>query len=291
MYQNQKKNYLLYFAVFLFISVALLFYFDWQNSHRKFTFAMLDVGQGDALFIESPSGKQILIDAGPNKKVLSELSKVMSPFDRSLDAIIITNPDADHIEGFLDILKNYKVGTVFESGTVSDSKTYESLENKIRDKKISDVLLKKGMRLNLGSGVALDVLFPDRDVSSWDTNYGSIVARLSYGNTSVMLTGDAPAEIEKIILAENNSDNLKSMILKVAHHGSKYSSSREFLKAVAPKYSFISVGKNNKYNHPNQETLDVLSEFNTQILRTDLDGTIILKCDKIDVCKINKLKN
>jgi len=285
---DSKKYYLPIFIILLFVISIFLIYLDWQNSHRGFTFAMLDVGQGDALFIESPTGTQILIDGGPPNKILGRLQQVMSPFDRNLDAIIITNPDQDHIGGLSDVLKVYKVGKVFESGTWSDSKIYLNLENEIKNKKIPDILAKKGMRLDLGGGAVMDIIFPDRDVINWPTNDGSIVARLSYKNTKIMLTGDATKKTEEIILYDNKKGDPESDILKVGHHGSKYSTSEEFLKVVTPKYALISVGKENKYGHPSPEILNRLSQFGTQILRTDQVGTIILKCDKMEVCKIKK---
>ena len=186
-----KKHGLILIILFLLFVSGLLVFTDWQNSHRGFTFAMLDIGQGDALFIESPTGTQVLVDAGPPRKILSELTKVMPYFDRSIDAIIITNPDQDHIGGIADILESYKVGEIFESGTWSDSKTYQNLEKEIADKKIPDILAKKGMLLDLGSGAVIDIIFPDQDVTNWSTNDGSTVARLSYGNIKIMLTGDA----------------------------------------------------------------------------------------------------
>ena len=139
----------------------------------------------------------------------------------------------------------------------------------------------------MGGGVMIDVLFPDRDVSSWSTNDGSVVARLSYGKTSIMLTGDAPIKTEQIILSENSPSRLQSNILKVGHHGSRTSTSSTFLKAVSPTYALISDGKDNKYGHPHKETLDALTQLGVKILRTDLLGTIILKCAKISGCEIN----
>ena len=265
-----------------------IFYLAWQNYHRGFTFAMLDIGQGDALFIESPTGTQILIDSGPPRKILNQLSQVISPFDRKIDAFIITNPDQDHIGGFLDVLKIYQVDEVFEPGTLTDSKVYQNLKDELKKKDIPSILAKKGMRLNLGGEVFIQILFPDQDVSFWSTNDGSIVAKLFYGNTSIMLTGDATIKTEKIILEENSIAQLNSDILKVGHHGSRTSTSPEFVKATSPTYAFISDGKNNKYGHPHQETLDVLSLFGAKIFRTDLLGTIIMKCARINECVINK---
>jgi competence protein ComEC len=277
MFENGKKYNLLIFTFVLLMINILLFYQDWQDSHKVLTFAMLDVGQGDALFIESPTGTQIMFDAGPARKILGPLAQVMSPFDKTIDAVFITNPDADHIGGLSDIFKNYKINTVFESGTLNDSKTFQNLKEEIKKQKIPNILVKRGMRLHLGDGAVIDVLFPDRDVSTWATNEGSIVARLSYGSTSLMLTGDATTKTEKIILKENEKKQLASTVLKIGHHGSRSSSSLSFLQTVAPMYALISDGKNNNYGHPHKETLETLNKFNVKIFRTDLLGTIIMK--------------
>lgn len=286
--ENSKK-YWLFIVVFLFFCANIfLFYLDWQNSHKVLTFAMLDVGQGDSLFIESPTGTQILFDAGGARKLTGPLMRIMSPLDRTIDAIVITNPDSDHIGGFIDIIKDYKIGAVFSSGTLNDSKTFQNLKEEIKRQNIPDILAKKGMRLHIGDGAFIDILFPDRDVSSWTTNDGSIVARLVYGKTSIMLTGDATKKTEKIILSENLPSQIKSNILKVGHHGSRTSSSLDFIKAVSPTFALISDGKNNKYGHPHQETLNILTQFGVEILRTDLLGTIVFKCDRIKPCEIKK---
>jgi competence protein ComEC len=274
-----RRYSLLILALLLLAATIIIFYLDFQNSHKGLTFAMLNIGQGDALFIESPTGTQILVDGGPPRKILSELARVMSPLDRTIDSIIITNPDADHISGFLDVLKVYKVGKVFEPGTYNDSKTYQNLESEIKNKKIPNILAKKGMRLHIGGGAVIDILFPDRDVSLWDSNDGSIVAKLSYGKISVMLTGDSTTNTEKIIIEETPEDQLKSTVLKVGHHGSRTSTSDEFVKAVSPAFALISSGKDNNYGHPHKDVLDTLSFFSSKIFRTDLLGTIILKSD------------
>ena len=287
MLQDSQKYNLSILAFLLLVIVIFLVYQDFKSSSRGFTFAMLDIGQGDALFIESPTGTQILVDGGPPRKILSQLARVMSPFDRHIDAIIITNPDQDHIGGFSDVLKVYKVGGVFEPGTLTDSKTFQNLKTEIENKNIPNVLAKKGMRLNMGGGAVIDILFPDRDVFDWATNDGSMVARLSYGATSIMLTGDSTSLTEEIILKGNLSSGLESTVLKVGHHGSRTSTSEGFVKAVAPKYALISNGKDNTYGHPHFETLQTLEKFGVKILRTDMLGTIILSCDKMGACETN----
>jgi len=274
-----KKYWLLCGTFALLFLAVFLVNLDYKNSHKGLTFAMLDVGQGDGLFIESPTGTQIMFDAGSAHKVLGPLSRVMPFYDKEIDAIVITNPDADHIGGFLDILKSYKVGLVLEPGTINDSKTFQNLKSEIKKQKIPDILAKKGMRLHLGGGAVIEILFPDRDVSLWDANDGSIIARLSYGDTSVMLTGDATKKTEEIILKNNSKSKLASTILKVGHHGSRTSTSDEFVKAVAPEYALISDGKSNNYGHPHRETLDILGKIGAKILRTDLSGTVIVKSD------------
>lgn len=274
-----KKYGFLIAIILLAVANFYIFYLDWQASRRGLTVTMFDVGQGDAIFIESPTGTQILVDAGSQRKTRGALSRAMPFFDKKIDAIIITNPDADHIGGFLDVLKLYKVGQMFESGTFNESKTYQNLKSEIKRKNIPSTLARRGMRLDIGGGAFIDILFPDRDVSDWTTNDGSVVARLSYGKTFVMLTGDATTETERIILSENLKDNLKSQVLKVGHHGSHTSSSPIFVEAVAPLYALISDGKNNKYGHPHEDTLATLNEFGSEIFRTDLLGNITMKSD------------
>ncbi len=274
-----RKNYLLILSLVLLICTVFIIRQDWQNSHRRLTFAVLDVGQGDALFIESPTGTQILVDGGPAKKVLSQLPRLMPFYDRKIDMVIITNPDADHMAGFLDVFKNYKVGAVIEPGTWNDSSVFTDLKKEITRKNIPNLLARRGMKIDLGGGAYIEILFPDRNVGDWSTNDGSVMMRLVYGETSVMLAGDTTSITEKIVLAENAPEKLRSDILKVGHHGSRTSSSPEFVKAVAPEFAAISLGKDNSYGHPHKETLDTLKTAGAQMFRTDLLGTIIMKSD------------
>lgn len=265
------------------------------------TIAFLDIGQGDSIFIEAPNGNQIIFDGGPNGKILNELGKVMPFYDKTIDMIVVTNPDKDHFAGFLDLLGRYKVEKFMEPGTKAGSGLYRDLENAVEAQGAEKFLARRGMKIELDHehNIYIEILFPDGDASALKTNDGSIIARLVYGDTAVMLTGDAPKKTEDYVVAldalqvgsekgEQTSrgivnasstkvGGLKSDVLKTGHHGSKTSTGANFVEKVAPKFAVISDGKNNKYGHPNIETLDTLEKFKVKVFRTDQSGTIIMK--------------
>lgn len=240
--------------------------------------SFLDIGQGDAIFIEAPNGNQVLIDGGSNKAILKELGKVMPFYDRTIDAVIATHPDKDHIGGLIEVLKNYHTDFVMEPGVSSDTGAYQELEKTIADKKLPKILARRGMSLNLGDGAQLNILFPDRNTEGWETNTASIVAKLVYGDNSFLLTGDSPLAIEKY-LSMIDGRNLKSDVLKAGHHGSRTSTSESFASLVSPQYAVISAGKNNKYGHPHKEVLDILEKIKSVILKTYEKGTISFSSD------------
>ncbi len=243
--------------------------------------AFIDIGQGDSIFIEAPNGNTIIIDGGPSRTILSELGKLLPFYHRSIDMLIVTNPDKDHFAGFIDVIKNYKVGEIIESGTHSDTAIYKELEKIIINEKIPKEIAYRGMKIIIDEEyeIYLYILFPDRDVSQWSSNDGSIVAKLVYGNTSYMFTGDATKKTENIVMNNENPNILKSNILKIGHHGSKTSSGYDFVKTVAPFYAVISAGFHNKYGHPNKETLDTLTKLHIPSLITFQLGTIVTESD------------
>ena len=245
------------------------------------TVAALDVGQGDALYIEGPTGIRVLLDAGPgNGSVERALPRVMPQFARSFDAVVATHPDADHVGGFIDVLARYQVGAFVEPGIPDDTQTFTTIAQEVKVAHIPRYIARRGMVLDLGGGAELTVLYPDVDVSQYQkkTNEGCIVARVVYGATSALLTCDAPVSVEEHLLALDAS-GLRSTLLKVAHHGSKYSTSAVFVADVAPKEAVISVGANNRYGHPSPEVLAVLAAAHVPTLRTDQVGTVIFRSD------------
>ncbi len=255
--------------------------FSQNTQHSKILkVAFLDIGQGDAIYIEAPNGNQIMFDGGPTKVVLDRLRQVMPPLDTSIDMLVVTNPDADHYRGFIDVLKNFKVGAVIEPGTDKNGQTYDSLESGIKSDGAQKILARRGMDIVLDktNGVHIKILFPDRDVNSWTPNDGSIVARLEYGDQSVLLQGDATALTENILIQEEKNE-LPATLLKLGHHGSRTSSSLAYLQAVHPQYAIISAGLHNSYGHPHQEVLDRLAQLYIPYLGTYQKGTIEFEMD------------
>jgi competence protein ComEC len=260
-------------------------------NEQLLTVAFLDVGQGDAIYIEAPNGNQIVVDGGPTAKILPELGALMPWYDKSIDMIVITNPDKDHIAGFVSVLKRFDVKYLLEPGTENKSLVNTEVHELARAKKVEQVFARRGMKIVLDShaGVMLTVLFPDRDVSKESSNDGSIVMQLTYGETEVMLTGDATSEVERHILSlasvattstnKFSDPQLQSDVLKVGHHGSKTSTAPEFVRALNPQFAVISSGRENKYGHPAEEVLGILGSFPLEILRTDQQGTIVMKSD------------
>ncbi len=280
--QHRRFSFL---CLLLLINISI-WYLVWSGDrYGLLTVAVLNIGQGDAIFIEAPNGNQVIVDGGPDQKLISELGHVIPFYDHSIDMIVNTNPDSDHYAGFLDLLKSYKVGEFMESGTMSDTPTYRELEKLVAEKQVPKVIAKRGMKIVLDKDVSLFVLYPDRDVSNWTSNNGSIVMKLVYGNTSFLLQGDATAEVEKYLISLEKSPEskvyggLSGQVLKVGHHGSRTSTSPEYVKAVSPEYAAISDGKNNRYGHPHKETLDNLLANHVKILRTDLQGRVIFESD------------
>ncbi|OHA84895.1 MAG: hypothetical protein A2408_01400 [Candidatus Yonathbacteria bacterium RIFOXYC1_FULL_52_10] len=252
-------------------------YLAYRADARLLTIAFLDVGQGDAIYVRAPGGGDMLIDGGPDRGMLRSLAEVMPFFDRTVNVILVSNPDKDHIAGFIPLLERYGIGAVVEPGTIGASGVYEALKQK-GDTHATRIVARRGTVIDLGGGAHFEVLFPDRDVSGVTTNTGSIVGRLIYGDTSVMFPGDAPDEIEQYVLVLDG-EKVNSDILKAGHHGSRTSSVPEFVAAVSPQTAVISSGSNNSYGHPHKETLDTFQEADIEVLNTADQGTIIFKSD------------
>ena len=282
---ERTRKYLPYILLIILIILTIsIWYFIFQHKNNEYLkVVFLDVGQGDAIYIEAPNGRQMLIDGGPDAKLLSSLSKVMPFADRSLDMIVATHPDSDHIGGFPLLLDNYKVTSILENGAKGDSKVSTSLEEKIVKKKINKIIAHRGMHIILdeNKNIYFDILFPDRDITNFESNDASIVGKLVYGEKSFLFTGDASLYTENLIEWNENDKTLDADVLKLGHHGSRTSSSILWLKKVTPEVAIISVDKGNKYGHPHKELLDRLSFIHIPFLSTADLGNIIFKSDGV----------
>ncbi len=242
------------------------------------TVYFLDIGQGDAIFIDSPGHGRALIDGGANRKILSELGKILPFADKRIDVMIETHPDKDHIGGLPEVASRYEIGMFLEPGVESDNNIDDELKKRIVETNVPSLLARRGMVINFGDGVKFQILFPNQDVSRWETNDASIVARLVYGNKSLLLTGDSPIKTENILL-KLDSISLDSDVLKAGHHGSRTSTSLAYAQTVSPEYAVISAGKNNSYGHPHQEVLNILASVGAKIVSTVELGTIKFETD------------
>ena len=261
------------FAVNVFVWTTML-----RANGATLTVAFLDVGQGDAIFIESPSGNQVLVDAGANAAVLRGLAERMGFFDRTIDLVIATHPDKDHVGGMREVLGRYRVLGVMDPGISGGTAIFKEYERRADAEGAARLVARRGQTIDFGDGVVMHILFPDRDMTGVETNAASVTARMVYGETEVLLSGDAPQSIERYLLMLNKTA-LASDILKAGHHGSKTSSDAQFVAAVSPDYAVISAGKDNSYGHPHQEVIDTLTAAGATILETSKRGTIVFTSD------------
>ena len=275
-----RRASVLIFFVALFSGIIFLIYLTSRYFHEevlKVTF--LDVGQGDAIFIEGPTGLQMLIDGGFDRSVLRRLNAHMSFADRTLDVVLATHPDADHIGGLISVLERYDVTHIFHAGVLTDTPAYKNFES---DRTASSALSRVSVRntiIDIGGGAYVRILFPDRRLSeTTETNQASAIVEVVYGEVEFLLTGDAPQSTENYVVALEGPD-IKSDVLKAGHHGSKTSSSEYFVRAVDPAYAIVSAGKDNRYGHPHKEVIDRFTSSGAMIFATYDHGDVTFKTD------------
>ena len=250
------------------------------GSGDKLVVRMLDIGQGDSFLLEK-DGKFVMIDTGDIEH-REQIVKLLQKYKvKEISKIIITHPHADHLGGMDAIFKNFKVDAIYDDGMPANTGSYKNYLRQIKAQKIPYHILKGGDEVDFFDGVKFQVLGPvsvikDQKGNS-DFNNNSIVGRLIYGKFSMLFTGDAEKQEEAAILQKGGT--LKSDVLKVGHHGSRTSSSPDFLKAVSPKEAFISCGQGNDYGHPHKETVSKLEKAKIQMYRTDRNGTVTLTSD------------
>ncbi|HTW96271.1 MAG TPA: ComEC/Rec2 family competence protein [Candidatus Methylomirabilis sp.] len=248
----------------------------------------LNVGQGDAELIKTPYGQNILIDGGPDNKVLAELGRNLPFLERKIDLVINTHPHDDHVSGLIDVLNKYQVQRILMTAAPSNAPPFAEFLKTVAAKKTPVIILAGQEEITLGPDLILQILYPGKnDALGSDLNEDSIVAKLIYKNEEFLFTGDAGNITEAKLLAEKI--DLKADVLKVGHHGSETASGLDFLRAVSPQIAVIECGANNQFGFPKPDTLWRLNKIGARIFRTDLNGTVKIKTDgaRIEV-KSNK---
>jgi competence protein ComEC len=273
------------FAISTVLAIFLLWSGFQDLPDGKFHYFVLDVGQGDATLAVTPDGYRILADGGPGERILPQLKDKLPFFDHSFDLLILTHAHADHLSGFLSILDRYRVKAVLSTGALADNPAYEIFWQKVRTQKIPVYFATSAQDFIFVDGTKIDILFPLKNIAGADfkdANETSIIAKIIIPpegamassrfreQGSVLITGDAPQENELAVL--HTPADVSADILKVGHHGSRTSSSLEFLHEVHPEFATISVGAGNTYGHPHVETLSKLDP--KTLFRTDKNGQI-----------------
>lgn len=285
--KRKKFNELLYFCLGLL--VLLVGYFTTNSNNTSSSYEnnstssnnnevlvyFIDVGQADAIYIKD-GNSNMMIDAGNNADGQLLVKYLQSLGVQEFKYVVGTHAHEDHIGGMDDIINNFKINNFYMPDAISTSKTFEDVLDALDSKKVTFQTPKIGDKFML-ENANFEVLSIGTDTS--DLNDTSLVLKMTYNTTCVLFMGDASSNVEKNLLDKD----INCQVLKVGHHGSRYSSSDEFIKKVSPTYGIIMVGKDNKYGHPTKKTLDILEKYQVNIHRTDEEGTILMHLKGHDI--------
>lgn len=264
-------------SIFLYLSLVCLFFnTDANASTKKMAVHFIDVGQGDAIYIKTPNGDDILIDAGNKSKGNQVVSYLKKQKVDDIEVIIATHPDADHIGGLDEVLDAYKVENIYAPKVSHTTQAYQDFLHAVKREGKKIKTAKQSTKLSL-KGIEAKFIGPTKEYSTSDLNNWSAVLYVKYNKNSFLFTGDAESKAEQDMLSKNVLS--KTDVLKVAHHGAKEATTTAFLNKVKPTYSVISVGKGNRYGHPTNEVLNRLKAVKSKVYRTDKQGTVIATSD------------
>lgn len=270
-------NFAKYALYSIFLAGIIFAYLIWSLPDSRFHIYFLDVGQGDGILIKSPDNRFILIDGGPGSRSQKLVSEIIGNFRRRIDLIILTHPHNDHYAGLIEVVKKNEIGLmILPAPAGKQEPLYTSFLKELLNRGVKTAFFSNKTDIDFGAGIYIDNITPDAAAKMGamikSANESSFLLRILYGRLSILITGDAPIEEELAALKTNLE--LRADILKVGHHGSKTSTSEEFLYSVNPAIAVIQSGKNNRFGHPHAEVLSRLQKFEVEIFRNDLSGTI-----------------
>lgn len=283
---NKASIYKIIGLIIILIIIASQFanqlFFD-SKLHLYF----LNVGQGDSIYVRKMNNFDLLIDGGPNNKVINELGEVMPFWDHKIDYVMLTHPHADHVTGLIEVIKRYKIGQILATDAVNTTSEYIEFLNLVKEKHIPYRLVRRNDDLKLDKDVNLNILWPnesfyEREINN--LNITSIVAKLTYNNFSTLFTGDAESEVQDALVTGHQfigqvGLSLVTNVLKVPHHGSSNAADDNFINLVKPEITVFTVGLDNMFGHPAQSTLEKYQKINSKIYRTDQSGRIEVVTD------------
>ncbi len=270
-----NKRTILIIGVVVILTAVFLFA---RSDEKKLEVIFFDVGQGDSALIKTPFGQDILIDGGPDNSVLEKLGANLGFFNNDIELMISTHPHADHVGGLIEIIRRYDVEKILYTGVAYDSLIYKTFLKEVEAEGAEIIIAKQRQKIYMGEDLYLDILYPEENITNEvhkNVNNTSIVFRLVYGENSFLFMGDAERDVENKIVDDGG---LQSDVLKLAHHGSK-TNDREFLDIVLPEFTVISVGKDNRFGHPNRGIINMLNNIASDIFRTDKLGDIYFFSD------------
>jgi len=261
-----KKKWIIFIVILsLLLGMSIYQFILIKNHHLKLSF--LNIGQGDAILIQTSNYKNILIDAGPNAKVVEELSKKLNFFNQKIDLFIMTHPDADHYAGILDVFQKYPIQSVIMTGITVKNQLYTSFQKELKKRHIPVLYSDNTKDIQIGPNLYLDLLYPfkgesliGQNVKNRNDHSIGLMLRRKNKQALALLTGDAEEEEETELLL--SGQDFESPIFKLGHHGSRTSNSQKFLNAIHAKNIVISAGKDNKFHHPHPETLKRVEGLN-----------------------------
>ena len=260
----------------IFLLFLLVIYVNGCTKEKLFSVHIIDVGQGDSIFIQTLENKRILIDAGDEEAEHTVYSYLKRKGVKKIDVLIATHPDTDHIGSMDYIIDKFKISHFYMPEAKTDSEAFYNLLDSCKDKNLKIEYLTKGDVLKIDSSTSMEILSPSTITDK--NNLNSIVSLLNYSGYEFLFTGDAEKENESEILSSCNLPDIE--FLKAGHHGSSSSSTKEFVERVKPEAVAISCGYNNDYGHPHRSVLDTFRENGSVVYRTDKNGTLVFYCDE-----------
>ncbi len=277
--QKRKRlsNYLIALLVLLAVFIYSQIYYSYALEDKVRVY-FLDVGQGDSILVDFGDNKQALIDGGPSKAVLAQVGKHMPVSDTQIEYMILTHPDSDHITGLNYILEDYQVGKIYYTGVSHTTNRYKEFRDKIKNEKVE--IANYGDIIRPNKKAKIEIIYPLTSLNNQtesNLNDSSIVMILDIGKVEILLTGDGEERVWQELEEKNLLEEVE--VLKVSHHGASNGTTKELLDITKSETAIISAGRDNRYGHPKQDVLDLLREYNIEILRTDEMGTVELSSD------------